>query len=138
MNINIESESRWPNSRDRLEPGQSGKGRYEYQVSPKRTVGVEIDEGNVIENRTRRGQRRKGNTDAMHHTSHKTYSIDDADQFFTKPLAFHTAVTAARPHRDQLRPPPRDYYDTRKHPLWPSLKAAIQKEYISIKSQGVF
>lgn len=121
-----------------LEPGRSGKGRYEYQLSQARTVGVEIDEGNVIENRTRRGQRRKGDTDATHHTSHETYSADDPDQFFTTSLAFHTAVTAARPHRDQLPPPPRDYYDAKKHPLWSSIETAIQKEYTSIESQGVF
>lgn len=138
INENLESGSTQASTRRRLEPGRSGKGRYEYQVTKERTVGVEIDKRNVIESRTRRGQRRKDNTDAMHHTSHETTTFDNPDQFFTTSLAFHTAITAARPHRDQLPPPPRDYYEAKKHPLWSSIETAIQKEYTSIESQGVF
>ena len=132
------SESTQPSTRRRLEPGRIGKGRYEYQLSQERTVGVEIDERNVLEKRTRRSQRRGGNQDAMHHTSCEVFCGDDPNQFFTTSLAFHTAVTAARPHRDQLPPPPMNYYEAQKHPLWSSIETAIKEEYSSIQSQAVF
>lgn len=138
VNRNLELGSMEESTRRRLEPGRSGKGRYEYQVSQERTIGLEIDEGNVISDRTRGGQRRDATHDTTHHTSHETNSSDDPDQFFTTSLAFHTAVSAARPHRDQLPPPPRDYYDAKKHPLWSSIETAIQNEYTSIESKGVF
>ena len=137
LNEKAESGNMQPSTTRRLESGRSGKGRYEYQVTKERTVGVEIDESNVLENRTR-GQRRGAAHDATHHTSYDTDVEDGPDQFFTTSLAFHTAVTAARPHRDQLPPPPKNYYDAKKHPLWYSIETAIQKEYASIESQGVF
>ncbi len=37
----------------RLEPGRGGKGRYQYLLSREQTVGVEIDERNVLESRKR-------------------------------------------------------------------------------------
>ena len=82
--------------------------------------------------------RRNATREATHHTSHVTNGSDDPDQFFTISLAFHTAVSAARPHRDQLPPPPRNYYDAKKHPQWSSFGTAIRKEYSNIEAQEVF
>ena len=74
LNENLVSESTQPSTRRRLEPGRIGKGKYEYQLSQERTVGIEIDERNVLEKRTRRNQRREGNKDATNHTSYVVYS----------------------------------------------------------------
>ena len=122
-----------------LEPGRSGRGRFEYQLSQEQTIGLDIDEGNIIHGRrTRRSQKDSEEANTTHHTTYEGENEGDSRGFFTTSLAFHTAVTAVRQHRDHLPPPPANYQEAQQHPLWPSIDTAIQKEYASIQDQEVF